>query len=181
MSYGNYTQLHNAADDDPLNKKVRASLDGTLNELPDTFENWSPDRVKEAVKGVQANNAKRVALDQAATDFVALHPEYIDSEANGKRLNNALVARFGNRVFTVAEFEQEYQVLRANSTLQLNQAELKRQEQAAKQQRAAEARARNTQPTIEEIEQMPLEEIRRRDTMSHAERMQRLAEEGGYY
>ena len=180
-----YLRPNNPADEDPLNVGARAALnlapDQRFNDSSELFEEWSPEKQRRAFEGLQREDAKRIALDKAATDFVTLHPEYVDNNSNGKKMNDALVARHGNRVFTVEEFEQEYRVLRANNNLTLDQATIVKQQQAAANQRAKAERSRIVYRTEEELETMPLEEIRRLDAVERQKQMQRVGEEGGIW
>jgi hypothetical protein len=74
---------------------------------------------------------------------------------------------------TLPELEDAYESLTARGLLQLNQAELNRQVKAESQERARRIQARGGVAAVaantpteseEELERMPLEEIRRRAT-----------------
>jgi hypothetical protein len=119
-------------------------------------------------------------------EFVSLHPEFIDNEDNGKQFNKTLNAMFGaGLTYTVDQFERAYQVCLANNSLELNQAELAKQEQAAAKERAKAARARRAAETRvfseAELETMSLEELRTVENQAIQKRNQKLGEEGGYY
>jgi hypothetical protein len=123
-------------------------------------------------------------LRQNADAFASLHSEYLDTPENGKRFNNTLKAMFGDCAHTVEQFEAAYQVLRANNTLDLDQAEIVKQEQAATNQRnkaARDQRARDTRTyTEDEKYSMSLDQLRQLETREIQQRMQRRGEEGGW-
>jgi hypothetical protein len=160
-SYGN-SIVHREVD--PFDDKVRRSLDGTLNELPDTFENWSADRIKEAALGFERADRDRIAQKANADAFLALHPEFVDLNTNGQTMNRTLEALYGDRLYSVAEFEKAYDVCRANNSLTLDQAEVVKQQQAAANERAKAARKQRAAETRvfseHEKEAMSLEELR---------------------
>jgi hypothetical protein len=109
--------------------------------------------------------------------FKDLHPEYMDGndpagDANMKAMVGFFVAR-GIKHPTLPELEDAYESLTARGLLQLNQAELNRQVKAESQERARRIQARGGVAAVaantpteseEELERMPLEEIRRRAT-----------------
>jgi hypothetical protein len=181
-SFGNAT-IHREID--PFDEKARRTLDGTLGELPDTFENWSADRVKEAALGFARADSDRIAQRSNADAFLALHKEFIDIDANGQTMNRTLEALYGDRVYSVAEFEKAYAVCRANNSLTLDQAEIVKQQQKAANERAKAAREQHAAATRvfseEEKENMSLEELRDLENREIQKRMQQVAEEGGYY
>jgi hypothetical protein len=185
MSIGNYTRLlHHDADDDPLNQRINASLSGTLDELPDTFENWNKDDVREAIEGLQRADERKATVNANADSWAINHPEYLDTAKNGAVFNRALNAMFGPITFTVEHFEKCYQVLRANNTLELDEGEIVKQHQAAANARAKAERARRAAETRvfseEEKYSMSLEELRRVEDREIQKRAQRIGEEGGW-
>src|SRR5215469_15468719 len=133
----------NAAESDPLNVRIQSSLDGTLDQLPDTFENWDKERVKEAVQGLQRADAKLNARRETADAFIDAHPEFIDTQENGERMNRTLQSLYGDTTFTPEHFERAYAVLRANNMLDVDQAVIVQQEQAATNERNKAARERS--------------------------------------
>ena len=187
MSIGDYTRNlpANSTELDPLNQRVQASLDGTLDELPDTFENWQAPQVREAVEGLQRADENRTKQRANADAFLASHPEFLDIQANGETMNRTLEALYGERLYTPAEFERAYKVCRANKTLQLDEAELAKQAQAAANARAkAEQKSRAAAArtyTEEELYEMPLEELRQIENRDLQKRQEKIAQEGGWY
>jgi hypothetical protein len=179
-----HSYLHNQAAEDPLNVKARRSLDGTLDELPDTFENWSAEQVKEAALGFARADSDRIAQRANADAFLALHREFLDIDANGQTMNRTLAALYGDRLYSVAEFEQAYTVCCANNSLTLDKAEIVKQQQKATNERAKAARAQLAAETRvfseDEKENMSLEELRAAETREIQQRMQRIGEEGGW-
>jgi len=68
--------------------------------------------------------------------------------AMGKQFNKTLDAMFGaNRTYTIEQFERAYQVCCANNSLELDRAEIAKQEQAAAKERAKAARAKRAVET----------------------------------
>jgi hypothetical protein len=175
----------NAAEDDPLNVKINASLSGILDELPDTFENWPAERIKEAALGFARADSNTIEQRANADKFIALHPEWIDIKTNGEIMNRTLATLFGDRVYSVSEFEKAYAVCRANNSLTLDKTEIVKQEQAAANQRARAARAsraaENRVYSEDEKENMSLEELRRVENQEIQKRNERIGQEGGWY
>ena len=183
---GNFGRhIPNSAEQDPLNVRARASLDGTLDELPDTFENWDKDRVKEAVQGLQRADESTIKQRANADAFLALHPEFVDINTNGQTMNRTLEALFGERLYSVSEFEKAYEVCCANNSLTLDQAEIVKQQQAAANQRAKAERARRAVETRvyseSEKENLSLEELRAAENREIQRRNERIGQEGGWY
>jgi hypothetical protein len=132
---------------------------------------------KRARQGDQVQVDRNASSVDTAT-FLALHPEMIDCDANSEELKRWLYARGqwnpeGTRFPTLRELETAFESLKAAGVLKLNQAELTRQAKEQAQERARQIRARGgvaaaaaNIPTEseEELELMPLEEIRRRGT-----------------
>ena len=183
MSFDNRL-VPNSVEQDPLNQHVRAALDGTLEELPDTFEHWPADRVKEAALGFQRADDNRIAQRANADAFLALHKEFLDTQANGETMNRTLEALYGERLYTVSEFEKAYAVCRANNSLTLDQAEIVKQQQAEANQRAKAERARRAAETRvyteDEKYSLSLEELREAENREIQKRMQQAGERGGY-
>jgi hypothetical protein len=88
-----------------------------------------------------------------------------------------------DRAYTVGEFESAYQVCCANNLLDLDGEELSRQEQQRKADenaRIAAEREQSVAPSVPELYDMSLEDLRRLDAIENQKRMQRLGEEGGF-
>ncbi len=184
MSIGSFTRYtSNPAEEDPLNVRVTSSLNGTFDELPDTFENWSAPQVKEAVQGLQRED--QVAHDRLETQkngdaFVAGHPEFIDNTANAHLLFNQMNTMFGEGLHTLDHFEKAYEYLRTKTNfLKLNQAELAKQQKVAAKQRF-DAAQKPVTPSQQDLYNMPLEDLRRLDAIAEQSRLQREGETGGW-
>jgi hypothetical protein len=119
----------------------------------------------------------------AEDHFVALHPEFIDINANAETMNRTLEALYGDRLYSVDEFEKAYAVCRANNSLELDEALIVKQQQAAANQRAKAAREQRAAATRvfseAEKENMSLEELREAENREIRRRMQEAGERGG--
>ena len=179
-SFGNGPNIHEQSPSD-FDRQARAALNGEqrFNDSSPNFDQWSPEKQRTAYEGLQRADANVIEQNANADTFLALHPEIPDTDHNAQVLNSTLEALHGKRVYTIPEFENAARVARANNLLQLDQAELAKQAKAATQQRAKVERARIVYRTEEELEAMPLEEIRRLDTIERQKQMQRVGEEGG--
>jgi hypothetical protein len=167
----NYERLlSNPAERDPLNQRINASLNSELDQLEPTFENWSAPQVKEAIAGLQRASAKFNARIETSNAFIALHPEFLDTESNGQAMNRTLQVLYGDTTFTPEHFEQAYAVLRANGMLDVDQAVIVQQEQAAADERAKAARERSVGHSMEELYEMDLEDLRRLDAIENGKR-----------
>lgn len=174
--------LLNEADQDPLNVRVNASLNGTIDELPDKFEFWNKDAVREAVEGLQ--RADRAAQDRVENQkigdaFVAGHPEYKDTNANAALMTHELNRMFGPGLHPLEHYEKAYESLRSSNFLALDQAELKKQQKAAAKQRFEQERSRSVTPSEQELYDMPLDDLRRLDAIENQKRLQLAGERGG--
>jgi hypothetical protein len=98
-------------------------------------------------------------------------------------MNRTLEALYGERVYTVDEFERAYAVCRANNSLQLDQSAIVKQQQAAanarakaaREQRAAETRVH----TEDELNSMSLEDLREVANQGFQRELQAAGERGG--
>jgi hypothetical protein len=182
MSVGSYTRYTpNSAEEDPFNIRVRAFKDDNM---PDGPENAPAEEVKAWADHFQREDTNKIAQRANADAFLALHPEFLDMQANAEAMNRTLEALYGDRVYTVSEFEKAYQVCRANNSLTLDEAMIVKQQQAAANERAKAARARRAAETRvfseDEKYNMSLEELRRIEDREIQQRMQRGGEEGGW-
>ena len=131
----------------------------------------------------RARQTEQVKLDHATSGvntatFLELHPEYVDCDHNSEEMKRCLYARGhwnpeGTKWPTLPQWESAFESLKAVGVLKLNQAELQRQAKGDAQERARQIQARGgvaaaaaNMPTEseEELETMPLEEVRRRAT-----------------
>jgi len=180
---GSYTRfIPNSADNDEFNQNVRRAHDG----LGPVKPQLTAEQIKAAYEEALAADETRSVNIQNSREFVSLHPEFIDNPANGEQFNKTLNAMFGaNLAYTVDQFERAYQVCCANNSLELDKAEIAKQEQAAAKEHAKAARARRAAETRvfseSELETMSLEDLRTVENQAIQKRMQQLGEEGGYY
>jgi hypothetical protein len=156
-----YTMDRNAPND-LFGEQLHAKLNGTQLDQ-DNMENWSPEKVRkfeeQRLKEIATrNDGFRSRQDVAA--FHVLHPEYRDDvEANTVLMNHEL-KRMGVPINpTIEQLETAYYSLRASGVLTLNQAVVAKQEKEAAKERAAAHR--NSEPTLEELYSMPMEDLRR--------------------
>lgn len=177
FSAGNYTRTIDTQED-PFNTRVRATLDGE--ELDqDNPENWSKEKVRAAAEMFQRADHRVLINKENADAFLAQHPEFLDTKSNAEKMNAILDSLYGERAYSSEEFETAYRAGVATKSLTIDEAELVKQQQRA----ADEQRAQGTQsvtPTMEELETMPLEDLRRLDALENQKRMQRRGEEGGF-
>jgi hypothetical protein len=178
-SAGDYT-YRVPEQEDPLNARIHASLNNTLDELPDTFENWDKDRVREAVAGLQradVNHQASLETQKTGNAWTKLHPEYVDSDANAYLMRHQLRSN-GITHARFEDFDLAYQQLRESNLLKLDQTVVNAQEiQAAK---VARKKAQKATLSEEDLYNMPMEDLRRLDSLEAHERMQRVAERGGF-
>ncbi len=162
---------------------TRRRLDGLDPLNSEKFEKWAPERQKEAYEGFVRADSTRIEQKANADRFVALHKEFVDIDTNGQTMNRTLEALYGDRLYSVAEFEKAYAVCRANGSLTIDLAEEAKQRQAVVNQRAKaarEQRAAETRVLSEtEKENMSLEELREAENREIRRRMQEAGERGG--
>ena len=141
------------------------------------------ERIKEAALGFERADNTRIEQRAHADAFVALHTEWIDIDTNAQTMNKTLAALYGERLYSVSEFEKAYEVCRANNSLKLDQVEIVKQQQAAADQRAKAAREQRAAETRvfseDEKENMSLEELRVAENREIQRRMQEAGERGG--
>jgi hypothetical protein len=123
----------------------------------------------------------RLATKKNADAFIAVHPELIDNKSNAFILLNQARTMFGDGELTVNNLEDAYQYLRDRTDfLKLDAKELAKQQKAQAKAHYETERARSVRPTEQELYDMPLEDLRRLDTIDNQKRMQRIGEEGGW-
>lgn len=157
---------------------TRRTLDG----LGPVKPQLTAEQVKQAYEEALRADATRTTKSQSADEFVALHSEFLDTAKNGQLMNETLRTMFGDCAYTTEHFESAYNVLRVSNSLDIDQAEVvKQQQKAADAKRKvalkgrSDAAARAFDPNVD-YESLPLEEIRKRAN----EEMQRRGEEGGW-
>ncbi len=177
-SYGNAPSIVKESEFDT---HVRARLNGEsqYDDSSPRFEDWSPAKQRAAFEGMRRADANITTINENANTFVADHPEFKDTEANGKAMNRTLKAMFGDVMHTPEQFESAYKVARANNLLELDGAEITKQAKAANQQRVNTERSRIVYRTEAELESMSLDEIRRLDAAERQRQMQQAGERGG--
>jgi len=177
-SYGNAPSI---VENNEFDTQVRARLNGesAFNDSSPRFEDWSPEKQRAAYEGMRRADANLTTIHENADIFLANHPEFKDTEANGKAINRTLKAMFGDVVHTTEQFEAAYEVARANNLVELDKDEIAKQAKAATQQRAKSERSRIVYRTEAELETLPLEEIRRLDAIERQRQTQEAGERGG--
>ena len=143
---------------------ARRALDG----LGPSKPQLTAEQVKQAFEEAQREDQRIVTNAASADEFLALHGEFRDTAENGKRMNETLRTMFGDGAWSLAQFEQAYAVLRPTGVLNLDKAEIARQEKQAKDEQRqaankrrtdAEARVFNPQANYDNLS---LEELRTR-------------------
>jgi hypothetical protein len=175
---GSYLRhVPNAAENDEFNQNLRRAP---------VKPQLTAEQIKAAYEEALAADETRSVNIQNSGEFVSLHPEFIDHPKNGEQFNKTLNVMFGaNRAYTVDQFEKAYEVCLANGSLELDKAEIAKQEQASAKERAKAARARRAAETRVfsegELETMALEDLRKVEDRAIQKRNQKIAEEGGWY
>lgn len=168
-SFGNGPNVYQQSESE-FDIKARELLNGkpAFDNSSPRFEDWSPEKQKTSYEGLQRADSNKIEQKANADAFVAAHPEFLDTDANGSTMNRTLEEMFGVRVYTVAEFEKAYAVCRANNSLKLDQAEIVKQQQAAANARTkaaikqrADAAARAYSPNAD-YDTLSVEELRNR-------------------
>lgn len=185
FSVGSYTR-HVATTVDPFNQRVMAFKNDDASGLEDTPENWSADKVKAAAEMFAREDQKqqnKIASGQNADAFLASHPEFLDTQANGQLMNHQLNTMFGDGLHTLEHFEAAYQSLRASNFLNLDQKIVREQQKEAARARAEQERARIAARAFDEDSaygSLSMDELRQKADEQLRHDMQRRAEEGGW-
>jgi hypothetical protein len=156
---------------------TRRTLDG----LGPVKPQLTAEQVKQAYEEALRADETRTTKSRSADEFVALHSEFLDTPKNGELMAGTLKTMFGDCAYSTEHFEAAYNVLRVSNVLDIDKAELAKQQQAAANaqrkttiKKVTDAAARAFNPNVD-YESLPLEEIRKRAD----EEMQRRGEEGG--
>jgi hypothetical protein len=185
---GSYLRhVQNPANEDTFNKDTRRALDGEKRFDDDSprFEDWSAAKQRAAYEGLERAEDNKIKQRANADAFLASHAEFIDIDANGQTMNRTLEALYGDRVYTVDEFEKAYEVCRANNSLKIDLAEeAKQQQRAADAQRKTVVKQRQERERLrnlseDELNALPLEELRALVERQQHEDMQHEGERGG--
>jgi hypothetical protein len=184
-SYGN-AYVRNQASEDQFNIKTRAALgDPEAQEKLDLNDpdNMSAEQVKAVHEAALRADVKLNTRHESANTFLALHPEFIETDENCNAMSRTLHALFGDIPFTTDHFLKAYEVLNANNSLTLDQAVIVKQKQAEANQRAKVAREKHAREnrvfSEAEKENMSLEELRAAENREIQRRMQEAGERGG--
>jgi hypothetical protein len=137
--------------------------------------------VKPQLTADQLADETRTTKSQSADEFLALHPEFLDVPKNANLMNDTLKAMFGDCAYTTEHFQAAYNVLRVSNVLDIDKAEVAKQQQAAAnaQRKTAiknvtDAAARAFNPNVD-YESLSLDEVRKRAD----EELQKAGERGG--
>ena len=161
---------------------TRRVLDG----LGPSKPQLTAEQIKVAFEEAQRADENRTAKSQSADEFVALHGEFLDTEKNGKLMNKMLNTMFGDCAYTVEHFEAAYQALLVSDSLDIDRAEVVKQQQRAADaqrkaavKRRADAAARVFDPNAN-YDNLSLEEIRQRADEEARKEFERRGHEGGW-
>ncbi len=180
FSVGGFTR-NVAAPSDPFSDRVMAFRNDDSSALS-AEEQLTAEQIKTAERLAQANDQvtqNKIARGQNADAFLAAHPEVLDTAANTKLIVHELARMFGtDALYTIENYEAATDSLRRSGLLKINEAEAAKQKKEADKQRAAAAT--KAEPTLEELYNMPMEDLRRLDAGANQARMQRRGEEGGW-
>jgi hypothetical protein len=153
-------------------------------ENPDDVPELTAAQVKQAYEQAVQADSKLTARRKGSDAFAATHPEYLDTEANGQAMGRTLNALFGDVAYSEEMFDTAYNVLRANNGLELDQAEIVKQQQAEANQRAKVERAKRAAQarvyTENELESMSLEELRNASNRQLQKEQRVVGERGGF-
>ncbi len=158
------------ANETEFDTQARARLNGkpTYDDSSPRFEDWSPAKQRAAYEGMGRTDEVRTVKGHNAKEFVSLHSEYLDTDDNGTLMAKMLKNLFGDVAYSVEQYEAAYQSLLVSNSLDIDQAEVVKQQQAAANAQRksaiksrAEASARAFDPNIDYVS-MSLEEIRAR-------------------
>jgi hypothetical protein len=181
ISVGNFTR-HVDTPEDPFTARVMAIKNDDASNLDDNPENWPADKIRAAAEMFQREDTVRHNQQQSginADAFLTMHPEIYDTQRNAELFKHELHRMFGESLLTVNEYEAAYESLRASNLLSLNKTEVEKQRKAADKARYAAQKAQTVTPSEQDLYDMPLDELRRRDTVEAQKRMQRAGERGG--
>ena len=135
-----------------------------------------------AVREDRAAQDKQSSVENGRA-FLAGHPEFIPTEANIQLMNHELKSRYGVREYTVAHYEEAYASLRSSNFLKLDKNVVAAQQKQAAKQRYEDARAAQanhiTNLSEAQLEQLPLEEIRRLDAIERQKQFELAGQRGG--
>jgi hypothetical protein len=170
-----------------------------LRHLPQHNLDNEPELTAEQVKlayeeALRADQAHQDAIGSQKNGdaFVAAHPEFVDCRQNALLLLNQMNTMFGEGLHTLEHFEKAFEYLRTKTGfLKLNQAELAKQQRADAKQRYEQELALSTNDAWkhelhelppsrqQELETMPLQDLRILAETEHRKNFRLAAERGG--
>ena len=118
--------------EDEFDTQARARLNGepTFDDSSPRFEDWSPAKQRAAYEGLGRADQKGTISRHSADEFLALHPEILDTNNNGDLINK-MKTMFGDVPHTVPQFEAATQALLISDSLDIDKAGVAKQQQAA--------------------------------------------------
>lgn len=126
------------------------------------LDNLTAEQVKlvaQAMISATADHGRQTSIDDDASVFLTMHPEYVNNSANGGKMKAALIAKGRLQYATVHDLNEVYSELREAGTLELNQKVLDEQNRQDVLARAKEL----SQPFDEqEAYNLPMHELKRR-------------------
>jgi hypothetical protein len=127
-------------------------------EIEREFADVPPEKLKAICTAAQMETEgrfeDRARSNADVTIWLNQHPEYVNNDFNKKLMEHQMGVKNPN----FQELEVAYQQLRGSNLLQLDQAELVKQEAKSGKERAKQIRM--TPYTEEELEAMPLDQLR---------------------
>jgi hypothetical protein len=174
--FGNGPNVYNESQSE-FDLDTRRRLDG----LGPSSPQLTAEQVKQAYEEALRADETRTTKSQSADEFLALHPEFLDVPKNANLMNDTLKAMFGDCAYTTEHFQAAYNVLCVSDSLDIDKAEVAKQQQAAANvqrktaiKKVTDAAARAFNPNVD-YENESLEELRARAN----EELQKAGERGG--
>jgi len=125
-------------------------------------ENLKPEVIRALYDNEMVSHARKeafISCEQDVFAFHEMHPEYIDSDANSAQMCHYFTSR-GIESPSLEQLESAYESLRDAGLIGLNRAEVAKQQKQKVRQRVEKiVKRRASEPTLEEMEAMPLNEL----------------------
>lgn len=121
-----------------LYEERREAMRRAPDEMEKEFADVPTEKLKAILIAAQMETDKRLDAERSKVDvtvWLNLHPEYINSDRNRALMRHELGGAINP---TVAELEEAYQALRGSNVLELNKAELAKQEKQATKDRSTQ-------------------------------------------
>ena len=95
---GSYGYAPTIVENNDFDTQTRARLNGEnpFDDSSPRFEDWSPAKQRAAFDGLRRSDEKFAVINENADIFIANHPEFLDTKANGEAINRTLKAMFGD-------------------------------------------------------------------------------------